>query len=472
MPRYWVERAFAVVVLLVTACSGGAALDPVAGAPRAIREDAPPAVRVAGDNAIAAVNSTGIARTLPASGSIDTSNLFVRSIGTNGRACVSCHVASQGWTITPAGVSDRFERTRGLDPIFRSNDGANSPAADVSTLEARRSAFTMLVTKGLIRVGIGIPANAEFELAQADDPYGYASSAELSLFRRPLPSANLGFLATVMWDGRETLAGMSIVQDLAHQSNGATQGHAQRVEPISDADRAEIVSFESGITFAQALDFGAGPLDLAGATGGVLALSETPFQLGINDTLGADPTGHPFDPVTMTLFDAWTGAGGNRMADARAAVARGQEIFNHHPIAIAGVRGLNDALGVSSIGGTCTTCHNTPGVGNHSVSLPLDLGLTDASRRTADLPLYTLRNRATGETIRTSDPGRALITGRWKDVARFKGPILRGLAARAPYFHNGSARDLPAVIDFYQDRFAIGFTAQEKADLAAFLRAL
>jgi hypothetical protein len=33
---------------------------------------------------------------------------------------------------------------------------------------------------------------------------------------------------------------------------------------------------------------------------------------------------------------------------------------------------------------------------------------TDAGRRSPDQPLYTLRNRATGETIRTIDPGRAL----------------------------------------------------------------
>jgi cytochrome c peroxidase len=88
------------------------------------------------------------------------------------------------------------------------------------------------------------------------------------------------------------------------------------------------------------------------------------------------------------------------------------------------------------------------------------------------MPLYTLRNKATGVTVQTSDPGRALITGRWKDIGRFKGPILRGLAARAPYFHNGSAKDLQAVIEFYDTRFGIGFTQQEKDDLIAFLRTL
>src|SRR6267378_3136683 len=429
-------------------------------------------VRVPGARTMLAANETGIGRTLTPTGSIDTDNLFFRSIGINGRACVSCHVASQGWTVTPAGLRERFERTGGLDPVFRPNDGSISPLADLSTVEARRSAYDLLLRKGLIRVGIGIPDGAEFELAGVDDPYGYASASELSLFRRPLPAANLRFLSGVMWDGRETLTGMSIREDLAHQSNGATQGHAQKPDPINDAQREEIVAFETGLFFAQTLDFGAGLLDRDGARGGPVPLNTTPFYLGINDTLGADPTGKPFDPEAMTIFAAWAGLNGNRLDEARGAVARGEDLFNHKPIEIADVRGLNDALGAPVIHGTCTTCHNAPDVGDHSVALPLDLGLTDASRRTPDLPLYTLRNTATGATIQTTDPGRALITGRWKDMARFKGPILRGLAARPPYFHNGSATSLAEVVDFYDGRFAVGFTSQEKSDLAAFLRSL
>lgn len=74
--------------------------------------------------------------------------------------------------------------------------------------------------------------------------------------------------------------------------------------------------------------------------------------------------------------------------------------------------------------------------------------------------------------IQTTDPGRALVTGKWGHVATFKGPILRGLSGRAPYFHNGSAATLSDVVTFYESRFAIGLTEQEKADLVAFLAAL
>ena len=71
-----------------------------------------------------------------------------------------------------------------------------------------------------------------------------------------------------------------------------------------------------------------------------------------------------------------------------------------------------------------------------------------------------------------TDPGRALISGKCADIGKTKGPILRGLAARAPYFHNGSAATLLDVVDFYDARFHIGFTDQEKQDLVNFLNAL
>ena len=65
-----------------------------------------------------------------------------------------------------------------------------------------------------------------------------------------------------------------------------------------------------------------------------------------------------------------------------------------------------------------------------------------------------------------------MISGKCKDIGRFKGPILRGLAARAPYFHNGSAETLRDVVDFYDQRFDIGFTPQRENDLVNFLNTL
>jgi cytochrome c peroxidase len=79
---------------------------------------------------------------------------------------------------------------------------------------------------------------------------------------------------------------------------------------------------------------------------------------------------------------------------------------------------------------------------------------------------------STGEVIQTMDPGRALITGKWADIGKTKGPVLRGLPARAPYFHNGSAATLLDAVNFYETRFALGLTPSEKEDLVAFLSVL
>jgi hypothetical protein len=437
-------------------------------------------------------NPSGFAATFSTAGSIDLSNPFFQSLGTNGRACVSCHQPSDGWTVTPERIRARFDATDGMDPIFRTNDGSNSPAADVSTVETRRSGYSMLLTKGLIRVGIGIPAGAEFKLIAVDDPYGYAGNNELSLFRRPLPSTNLKFLSTVMWDGRETFLDptssdcilgttkcfASVHFDLSDQSNSATVGHAQAAQALTPPQREAMVAFETTLFTTQVFDNEAGELTAQQADGGPKYLSGQEFYFGINDVVSNDyRTGALFDRVVFRLYEAWdtldrSGDAQGR-SEARRAVARGEKLFNTTPIEITGVKGLNDELSVRVLNGTCTTCHDTPNAGNHSIPAPLDIGLTDASRRTPDMPLYTLQhNRPPFETVQTTDPGRALITGKWSDIGKFKGPILRALATRAPYFHNGSASDLGAVIDFYNQRFGIGFTDDEKADLVAFLRTL
>jgi cytochrome c peroxidase len=128
----------------------------------------------------------------------------------------------------------------------------------------------------------------------------------------------------------------------------------------------------------------------------------------------------------------------------------------------------------ASFTGTCGTCHDSPNVGHHSISAPLNIGVADVNSAldVSYLPVFTLVNNTTSETVQTTDPGRALITGKWWDIGKVKGPILRGLASRAPYFHNGSAATLTDVIRFYEMRFNISFTPKEKADLIAFLNSL
>jgi hypothetical protein len=313
------------------------------------------------------------------------------------------------------------------------------------------------------------------------------------MYRRPLPSTNLRFLSTLMWDGREssTQTGTEkityptnpgdLLSNLAHQALDATNGHAQASIPLTAEQQQAIVEFEARLTTAQISDYRAGMLNANGATGGpaLIGTKTIPaFFIGINDPLGGNPQGIPFTPTIFGLFDAWTNLLSRDSYDdangRRASIARGQTLFNSKRIQITEVAGLNDDLNLAVIPGTCGTCHDSPNIGNHSVSAPLNIGVGDLSSSLdlRYLPVITLQNSTTHEIKVTTDPGRAMITGLWKDIGRLKGPILRGLAARAPYFHNGSADSLSNVIEFYDKRFNIGFTPQEKKDLLAFLSAL
>ena len=425
-------------------------------------------------------NASGVHRTLSTAGPIDTANPFFQDLGTNGRTCFTCHRPEQAWTVTPPELRERFRLTRGLDPIFRTNDGSNCEGADVSSIGARRAAFSLLLSKGLIRVELPVPANADFTIVNVDDPYGCgAPFTEASMYRRPLPSTNLPFLSTVMWDGRETVTGQSIRADLLTQASDATTGHAQGAPPAA-AQLEQIVDFELSLFTAQTNSHGAGSLTARRARGGPAFLSRQPFCIGINDPLNILPvmpgacqlSSGGLNPTVFTLFADWLGD----PSPARQSIVRGEEIFNHRMFVIDNVAGLNgspaDPVPGPIQAGTCTICHDTPNAGDHSIAMPLNIGVADAARRTPDMPLYTLQNNATGDVVQTTDPGRAMVTGRWSDVGKFKGPVLRAMAARGPYFHNGSVATLEEAVDFYNERFNIGLSAQDKADLVAFLKAL
>jgi hypothetical protein len=302
------------------------------------------------------------------------------------------------------------------------------------------------------------------------------TSGIVSIYRRVLPSSNLGFLSAVMWDGREP--------SLSNQAIDATLGHAQADNPPTAAQVAEIVAFESGIFTAQIFDNKATDLNDRAATGGPVALSSQlpKFFVSVNDPLGQNPTGIPFSPKIFDLYRPWLGLHSpDPVANQRRSIARGEELFNTIAIDIKEVSGLNDDLGIPTISGFCGTCHDTPNIGNHSVNAPLDIGIAGAGAKTPPgldvsvLPVFELtctQGPLAGKIYTVTDPGRALISGKCQDIGRFKGPILRGLASRAPYFHNGSAATLMDVMNFYDQRFSIGLTNQQKNDLVNFLNTL
>lgn len=450
---------------------------------------------------------------------VESTSPFFQDLGTNGRSCVTCHQPSDAFSITPPHIRQRFEATQGTDPLFRLVDGANCPTADVSTVEERREAYSLLLTKGLIRIGIAVPANADFQVTSVYNRYGCNATDVISMYRRPLPTTNLPFLSAVMFDGRESSPATgttkilysnyptSLLNDLAHQSLDATIGHAQGdgTRPTPE-EQKQIVDFETKLFTAQIRDRHAGDLNDEGAKGGPTPLSTQPFFITINSSVHplvpafeqpgglVTPGDGQFTSNIFDLYDKWAqikDRENDEQTAARRSIARGEQLFNTLQIPITGVAGINDdvaagglvAGGIPSLQGTCGTCHDTPNVGNHSFPTPLNIGTGDPSPTNPSvnvggldvryLPEITVcKKEATNICKTTTDLGQALIDGRFDHVGKIKGPILRGLAGRAPYFHNGSAATLLDAVNFYDTRFNLNLSEQDKDDLVAFLKTL
>ena len=379
-------------------------------------------------------NPGGKSATFSTQGSVDLTGEYFQAQGTNGRSCVSCHIPEEAWSINPGTLQHLFDETDGTHPIFNKLDANNPNVGDYTSVEGRLAAFSMLLSRGVFRRG-GIPrANSEWELIAAEDPNGYASLTQLVHWRRAMPTINFALgSATINWDG-----GNSVSTDqhagLVNQANRNVTG-GQQGPPATAEVIANIVSFEESLSTAQLIVPGVGRLDSDGARGGPEALASMSKVAGRFD-----------------LFDAWVGHENPK----RAQIARGQQLFND----------------TNAGGRSCSGCHNSANNGTNINNALFDIRTASAEARTPDLPLYTFRNRTTGEIRQLTDAGRGQVTGLWNDLARFKTPTLRALAARAPYFHNGIAPTIESVVRHYELHFGFVFTDEERADLVAFLNAL
>lgn len=375
-------------------------------------------------------NEGGKSSSYSTQGFIDLTSAFATPQGANGRACTTCHSPQDGWGLTPATAQALFDATDGLHPLFNIRDANQRVDSDVSTLEARRASFSMLLQAKFVR-NRAIPNDAEYECLAADDPLNYGSCEQIHNFRKAMATTNFRSV-TVSWDGGNTQD--TLHAGLARQARSNVTG-AQEGAAASEEVIEEIVDFELSLSHAQAFVPGAGRLASGGAQGGAEALSQQPFVDGRFD-----------------LYDAWKGDENPQ----RAQIARGQELFNQ-----------GDANGRR-----CGGCHNAANDGQNVAGLLFDVGSSAPALANDDMAVYTFRNLETGEVRASTDIGRALRTGLWSDMDRFKTPTLRGLAARAPYFHNGIAETLREVVLHYENALGFAFTESQEEDLVAFLNAL
>ncbi len=256
----------------------------------------------------------------------------------------------------------------------------------------------------------------------------------------------------------------------------------QGLTPPTTAQIERIIQFETHLYTTQITDDAAGDLILRCGENGPDSLTRQAYFYGINDAFGLTDNRRRFNANVFTMYDDWLDAPRNPRQRApktptaqrlaQQSIARGERLFNTRQFVMSGVAGLNDVAGKKRIAGTCSSCHSAPGVGSNALPLLLNTGVSDGSRRTDDLPLYTLRHKKTGATVQTTDPSAALTSGKWADIGKFKVPGLRGLETQSPYMHNGFSGELLDIVNFYDTRFSIGLSDAEKADLKAFLTTL
>ncbi len=391
----------------------------------------------------------------------------------------------------------------------------------------RQNAHSLMLNKGLTRIFFPLPVGAEFTIkllsdrpgCNIDPVYGLKQNI-ISVYRRPRISANLKFVTTSLADAdpvafaRDPLTGVVFDADhkdpatgnfltgnimwegrdptLKLQALGATLAHGATIIVPNDDKLKEMVDFENRVFSAQIEDRYAGRLDVVGGvSGGPRNLSTAPFSIHP----GSGPGGTVFDE-----FNNWSATSGSALQAARRqSIFRGQEIFTKRNFKIADVAGLNNIGAVGNgadnkgIVGTCTTCHNQAHNGNDAFpEAQHDIGIGGSAfgfggpPPSFDLPIFelTCRNGATtvfpknaaGEQYRTkvvtNDPGLAILTGRCSDIGRRTVPPIRALAAREPLFSDGSARSTSEVVDFYNKRFNMALTPQQRTDLVNYLNAL
>jgi len=421
-------------------------------------------------------NPTGQITILNTTGLIHTGgHPFFEPLGVNGRACVTCHQPSNAMSVSTSSVQTRWTETEGKDPIFAAVDGSNCPDLP----QGARSSHSLLLDRGLFRIALpwpprdagGAAMEPEFSIEVLRDPtgcnvspvYGLAGrNPAVSVYRRPRVAANLKHV--IAGPGGVSFMADSREPTLRTQAISAAMIHEQAAAPPSAEQLRQIIDFETQIYVAQSADIRGGLLDERG----------TPGVLGPENLSGAS-SGLPPSPLS---FNVWRkrkqeeNLGVQR--EFRASVARGSDLFF----------GRQFRLGNAAVE-TCSSCHQAGstrwmdiGTTNVAAANINALGGTEALGA-PELPLFRITCRETasphpvlGRVIYTQDPGRALISGKCANVGSIVVPQFRGLAARAPYFSNGAAKSLRDVVDFYDKRFGIRYTAREAEDLVNFLSVL
>lgn len=521
-PFTGVRPAWAAVLLPLAVATWGATIARSAVLAQAVAGERPAGWIDAGTSGrlpaeMTFANPEGRLGVLLTAGAVDMQgHPFFTPLGSNGRACVTCHQPAHAMSLSVQALRERWRATNGRDPVFAAIDGSNNPTLP----QDHERSHSLLLDRGLFRVGLpwpprpiaGRPVTPEFTIAVVSDPtgvnldrtYGLTSAQPtVSVFRRPRPVANLKYVMTPdaifnIKTGELTardpdtgeLVGMNLMADSRHltlkqQAAGAYTDHQEGHGDLAPHHLRGLVEFESQVYMAQVTNrLGRSLVEANGPQGlGPRAMAEGRVHVLANNAT---------DPV-FRLFDVWKSPAVTRPEVSaaeralRLSVARGSDIFLLRQFWLRDVAHINSIGLGNPIKRTCTTCHNAQMTGLDLAPGWVDVGTANYPTWTeppvfsdaAELPVFKIvcdrsapPHPYLGRTIYTTDPGRALITGRCNDIGSIVMGQFRGLAARAPYFSNGSASTLRELVDFYDRRFDMKLSEQEKQDLVNFLSVL
>jgi cytochrome c peroxidase len=355
---------------------------------------------------------------------------------TNGRACATCHIESDHFALTPQHVQALYA-TNPNDPLFNRID-ADDPDADTPTYDHLKA--------GLIRVTVTLADNLDV-IDQAGNVITNAART-ISVWRGVPTIENVAYTAPYQYDGRAAT--------LQAQANGALHAHSQIDRDAADGALDQIADFERTVFSSQAaadvataLAKGQNPdaVDLHPPPGSDAEKGQALF-LGICAQCHGTPTTNmiPRQVVFDSFFPVQHSDG---TVDIAGFLPTGVAIPKTF---MQGVQPPHEGtLGISAIAllGQLGVLPNPSGLSLPHYRIRF---YTDATR-TQTLVDMPPAPPGIGPSLITEpfsvDPGRSIISGDPIDWEGFDVPQLRGIANTAPYFHDGSAPDLHALLDEY-----------------------
>jgi cytochrome c peroxidase len=354
---------------------------------------------------------------------------FDRRLGTNGRSCADCHMATDNFQLSPTAVETRFRFLQLLrrwnpkadDPLFRPID-----ADDFRINGEKANDFSNLRQNGLVRIVFTLPPN----IRMLDPTTNLLSTERFVDVWRMVPTVNdvalTGPDIVNPWPrGPNNTGGYQLdarTSTLQEQALGALINHAEVHNTPPQQLLDDLASFQR-VLFTNHR---------------VRALSDAVRAgSGLPD---ADPTLNELEQQGKIVFERACKHchGGAGQSNSEAPLIRFHDIASQCPRPIDSVTPARFAFAPCS-----------PTIARNARTYEITLADGSKVRRTS------------------SDPGRALLTGFVggpppnDDWNKFDTPGLRGIRNTAPFFHNNSAATLENVADHY-----IEFYKRVKANAA------